>query len=295
MRETVLVAGASSQVGVFLLPRLVAAGFQVVAVSRKAPESRLTVSESVQWLRAGQATGSVPYLVSCGPLSIAVDLARKHIGLKRIIAFSTTSVLTKADSPDPHEIALIASIRAQEAQLTELCIQRDIALTVFRPTLVYGCGLDRNISLMAGIARRLGFVPVASQSQGLRQPVHADDLAAGVVLCLVRKSPVRLTSEVAGGSTLSYREMMEKTAAACGRPVHVVSLNTRFLAMTVRLLSAFPAFQGLNPEMVNRQGRDLVFDNTELWETLGFRPRVFQPTEQDFEIPPFARELQLPG
>jgi nucleoside-diphosphate-sugar epimerase len=294
MSETVLVTGASSQLGVFLLPRLQAAGFQVLALSRRAPVSPVEVSDSVRWMQPGQEPGPAEHLVSCGPLDLAVDLTEKSVGLKRLVAFSTTSVLTKADSPDRHEHTLIAEIRGAETRLTALCERLGIALTLIRPTLVYGCGLDRNISLLAGFGRRMGFIPLASQARGLRQPVHADDLAAIVVSCLVSGAPVQLASAACGGSTLSYREMMEKTANACGRRVRILTLNTRFLATMVRLLSALPTLRGLNPEMVNRQGRDLVFDDSELRETLGFTPRPFQPTAQDFQIPDFARVLQLP-
>ncbi len=155
--------------------------------------------------------------------------------MQRVVAFSTTSVLTKAGSENRQEKELIAGIRAEEQQLRTLCEQRDIALTLIRPTLIYGCGMDRNISLMAKFGRRFRFIPVSSDANGLRQPVHADDLAELAVSCLLSETAIRLESAACGGSTLSYRDMMEKTAAACGKGVRILTLDGRVLAVAVRL------------------------------------------------------------
>ncbi len=62
MRETVFVTGASSQLGVFLLPRLSAAGFRVLAFSRKAPDDacRSLGSGPLGRARRGNRAGRLP-------------------------------------------------------------------------------------------------------------------------------------------------------------------------------------------------------------------------------------------
>ena len=67
------------------------------------------------------------------------------------------------------------------------------------------------------------------------------------------------------------------------------------LAALVRVASALPAYRGLNPEMVRRQGRDLVFGDDVVRGKLGFAPRAFHPAAGDFGIPARARRLQLDG
>jgi nucleoside-diphosphate-sugar epimerase len=235
------------------------------------------------------------YLVSCGPLAVACAIIEPCQDLERVVAFSTTSIRTKALSGNAGERALMAEIETNERRLSAICEQRNIALTLLRPTLVYGCGLDRNISLLAQFGRRFGFIPVAADATGLRQPVHADDLADAAVRSLVSREPLRLESAACGGSTLSYREMIERTAAACGPRVRALGMDGRLLSFMVRLASILPATRGLNPEMVRRQGLDMVFDDSALREVLAWSPRPFRPVPADFDIPVRARALQLPG
>jgi nucleoside-diphosphate-sugar epimerase len=211
------------------------------------------------------------------------------------VAFSTSSILTKAASANPAESELVANIARDEQRLESLCRERGVPLALIRPTLIYGCGLDRNISSMARFGRRFGFIPVAGNSAGLRQPVHADDLSSLALGCLLSENPVILESVACGGSTLSYRKMMEKTAAVCGPGVRILALNTGMLKAAVRLVSVLPAYRGVNTEMVRRQAIDMIFDDTVLREKLGYQPRPFDPHPGDFDIPHCARELQLAG
>jgi nucleoside-diphosphate-sugar epimerase len=303
MRDTVLVTGASSQLGVFLLPRLQAGGFRVLALSRRAPLSAVDVAERVRWQNPGPVLeGSASseckpprHLVSCGPLDLACALVNNHESLDRVVAFSTSSVLTKATSENRAEFEQIASIREQESLLKGLCKDQDITLVLLRPTLIYGCGLDRNISMLARFGRRFGFIPLAGRAAGLRQPVHADDLAAVAVRALCIDQARSLESVASGGSTLTYRDMAEKISIACGPGVRVLTLPAWLLAATVQATSLIPSFRAVNREMVRRQGRDMAFDDTVLREALNYQPRPFEPAGTDFEVPEDALRLQLPG
>lgn len=300
---TVCVTGASSQLGVFLLPRLASAGFQVAAVSRNAPSRPLRVSGGVVWLRpdvllSGRYAESLPgpliHLVSCGPLSVAREIVPGSPELRRVVAFSSSSVVSKAGSPDEREARLVAGMAEQERELARACSQRGLPLLLLRPTLIYGCGRDRNVSLLAGLARRLGFIPLAGAAGGRRQPVHADDLAELALRALIGANPVTMTSEVCGGSTLTYRAMAERIAHAVRLDARVISLPAGLMAAMVRLISVLPGWRGLNPEMVRRQSHDLVFDDSELRRALDWAPRPFEPGTADFEVPEHARSLQMP-
>ncbi len=303
--KTVLVSGATSQLGVFLLPRLQAQGFQVRAISRRAPISPLQVADGVYWVHPDFVTRLVvngdparvagaDYLISCGPIDLAEKLIRSHPGLCGAVVFSTSSVLSKENSGDRSESRHMAEIAKQESRLKALCAVHHLALLLLRPTLIYGCGLDRNISVLAGLGKRFGFIPVAGQANGLRQPVHADDLAELAVRALTVDELPCLESQVCGGSTLTYRSMAGKVAAACERPIRLVTLPAWMLAGAVRAASLLDPWKHLNAEMVRRQNLDLVFDDSRLRESLAYDPRHFQPGPEDFAIPEKARRFQLP-
>ena len=223
--NVVCITGASSQLGVFLLPRLQAAGFRVLALSRSAPLRPLDVAPGVTWMKTsfladGERRDQVvrqplpDHLVSCAPLELALRLVLRHPGLQRVVAFSSSSVMSKAESPDRSERRLMASMAADEKALATACSERGIPLLLLRPTMIYGCGMDRNVSRLAEMARRHGLVPLVGAATGLRQPVHADDLADLAIRALQASPALDTDSPVCGGSTLTYREMAERIAAA---------------------------------------------------------------------------------
>lgn len=299
-------SGATSQLGVFLLPRLQSQGFKVRAISRRAPISPLKVADGVYWVHPDSVTrqadhggttrgAGADYLISCGPIDLAGKLIRSHPGLRGAVVFSTSSVLSKENSVNRSESRHMAEIAQQESRLKALCAGHSLALLLLRPTLIYGCGLDRNISVLAGLGKRFGFIPVAGQANGLRQPVHADDLAELAVRALTAGEPLCLESQVCGGNTLTYRDMAGKVAAACDRRIRLVTLPAWMLAGAVRAASLLGPWKHLNAEMVRRQNLDLVFDDSRLRESIAYDPRPFQPGPEDFAIPDEARRLQLPG
>ena len=232
-------------------------------------------------------------LLSCGPIEIATKAVMLCPGLERVVVFSTSSVFSKALSPEKSEKKQIADILARETQLKVRCSERGLALAVLRPTLIYGCGLDRNISLLAALIRRMGWLPLAGQAAGLRQPVHADDLASLAVEALMIDKPVNLDSPACGGSTLAYWQMVELIFDALQKPRRIFSLPPWLLVALVRLLGLLPYLRGMNTQMVRRQNTDLVFDDSALKESLEYQPRPFRPSTGDFKNPPVLERYRL--
>lgn len=285
---SVVVTGASSQIGVFLLPLLAGAGFEVTAISRAVAAGPGRVAGGVRWVAPGAQRAPVSYLVSCGPLSLALPYLENDLAPEKIVAFGTTSTLSKSDSPDRAERETIAAITEAETRLKARCRERDIDLVLIRPTLVYGCGLDANLSRLLRFGERRGFIPVSTRSGGLRQPVHAQDLAGLALRALSAETGHILEGEACGGSTLTYRELVEKTARCGQRRVRVLPVPEWLLKSLVRLAPR------ANPAMVERQARDLVFDDSNFRRLLDWNPRPFEPTPADFAIPSAAAAFQLP-
>lgn len=297
MQARVLVLGATGQIGLFTIPLLLAQGFEVLALSRFGKPAWFPEFEDVKWITGDAAApGSLPepdMLISAGPIHLALLLVRQCAQLQRAVVFSTSSVVSKLASADPGEQRQMQEILAQEEELAASCASGGIALCLYRPTLVYGCGKDGNVSWLANWIRRFGFVPLAGAASGLRQPVHAQDLAEAAVSTLASPAPLTMKAPLCGGSTISFREMVEQIFRGLGKPVRILSLPPWSMVAAAHMCRVIPGLRGPRPQMVRREAVDLVFDDTLPRKVLGYRPRAFAPGAADFGLPTPQRLKQL--
>jgi len=274
--QPVLVLGASAPVGGFLLERLASLGVMLLCVSRRPPQSR---TPGAIWLQHDLSHGPVDVeasvVVSLGPVRHALQqiCAGRRIG--RLIALSSASTLFKSDSPDREERALMSELIGLEQSLDAECRSRSIDLTLIKATMIYGSGADANVARVAGLLDRLGLAPYSGR--GLRQPVHADDLAALVVECLARGRSAAGTWLVGGGESLSYPAMLNRIASASGRPCRLIPVPGFIVKTALWLAHLSGRLRDIRPVMIDRQRRDLVVDDQPARERLNWHPRPFRP------------------
>jgi nucleoside-diphosphate-sugar epimerase len=280
---TVVVAGATSLVGHFLLPRLHAAGLRVHALSRR--PSPAGEGAAATWHQVDVAEGlerlELPrsfQLVSLVPLWLAPALVRGlgPRGLRRVIAFGSTSRFTKRESTDPHEREIAHQLAAAEDELRRASAATGVAWTLFRPTLVYGDDLDGNVAVIARFVRRFRFFPLPGAGRGRRQPVHADDLARACLAALDEPASFGRAYDLSGGSTLTYREMVEEVFRGLGRRPRIVVMPAPLVGGAVRALARLhPSYAHVRPQMADRVEEDLCFDHGDAVRDFGYAPRPF--------------------
>jgi nucleoside-diphosphate-sugar epimerase len=195
---------------------------------------------------------------------------------RQIVAFGSTSATVKATSRDPGERRLAEDLQRAEYAFGDFCRRVNIPRTLLRPTLVYGGGRDRNISAIAAIIRRFGLFPIAAPGRGLRQPVHADDLALAALSAADNPAARDTAFDLPGGETLTYREMVERIFAALNRRPMILPLPEPALAAAVSAAHRL-GLLGVTAEAVRRINRDLTFDGTPAGAYLDFAPRGFTP------------------
>jgi nucleoside-diphosphate-sugar epimerase len=269
----VVVFGASSQIGHFTLPRLAAAGKAVVAFSR-APRSGGPAG--VEW-RRGELSQLPPMparfgaVICYAPLdALAAWLARHETApAPTLVATSSMSAESKRTSPVAADRALSQRLRAGEVALAAQCRRLRIDFLILRPTLIYGAGRDRSLTPIARRALRWRVLPIP-QADGLRQPVHADDIAQAALAALASARLDGRIVPIGGGERLPYRAMFERIRACLPRRVLPLPVPLIALRLAAWLL---PPLRG----PVSRLRDDLVADNGELSALLGIRPRAFHP------------------
>jgi nucleoside-diphosphate-sugar epimerase len=288
--DTVLVLGASGLVGAHVLTLLAAAGIPAWATSRSPPPPALAAL--AQWhcgsgfaLERGDGPWPVAHTVlSAGPLAALADWLQRQrpAGLQRLVALGSTSALAKQASGDPAERALAATLLDAEARLAAYCDRAGVAWTVLRPTLIWGDGRDRNLSRLAALARRRGILLLPGNAIGLRQPIHAADVAAAMLAALDRPLSVGRVLDLPGGETLRYDQMCRRLAAAVAPPGRVWRLRGLPLAALVRCAARIGLVAPATAAAVVRMGQDLVFDPAPAARALGVRPPGFRPVQADF-------------
>jgi len=283
--------GASSLVGGCLLAHLHDAGWQVVAYTRQVVQR--VESSGVRWqtLPSGASCQSVlqaqqgvtPYWICVAPIWVLPDYFSmiEASGARRLVALSSTSRFTKVNSGDMAENAVAARLIESEARVQAWAQEHGIEWVVLRPTLIYGLGRDKNIGEMVRFIRRFGFFPLLGRAQGLRQPIHAQDVAAACVAALQSPDAANRAYNISGGETLIYRDMVTRVFAALGRPPRLVTVPLWVFRLAVAVLRCLPRYRLWSSAMAERMNRDLVFEHAEAARDLGFKPRGFALAAQD--------------
>lgn len=222
-------------------------------------------------------------LIHCAPIWLLPDHLEtlNGAGLQRLIVFSSTSVLSKAESSDPSEQRLVSQLSDSEQQIHNFCSEHKMALTILRPSMIYGYGLDHNVSHIARFIRRFGFFVLVGAAQGLRQPVHADDLVDACLNIIDKQITFGKTYNLAGAETISYRIMVERIFDGLGRPKRIFSLPLSIFRLALMIASKLGRFS-YTPEMADRMMRDLNYDYDDALRDFSYRPRFFlENADQD--------------
>ena len=283
------VLGATSFVGISLLQRLKNTPMSVVAYTRREEN---TSANTVEWrrLKSELAASStiksphvIPFWVCLAPISVLsghFNLLEEH-GVRRIVALSSTSRFTKTNSSDLNEQILVKHLADAEARVEEWAERRGIEWIILRPTLIYGCGQDRNIAEITRFIRRFGFFPVLGKACGLRQPIHVQDVAGTCLAALQSSAAVNRAYNISGAETLTYHDMVKRIFTALGKKPRLISIPLWMFSAAVFVARCIPRYRKWSSAMAERMNSDLVFDHSEVERDFEFKPREFLLSEED--------------
>ncbi|PHY17938.1 NAD(P)-dependent oxidoreductase [Caulobacter sp. BP25] len=278
LKTPILVLGATSLIGGHLMARLAQEGFDPVALSRRPPAGDACwVDGDLTDPDIGQHLPPAATVFALSPIWLlpAVLPGLKARGMVRLIAFSSTSRFTKVSSPEGGERAVAQALIDAERAVETWCAENGVAWTILRPTLIYDEGRDGNISRIARLVTRFHVMPLSGRGEGLRQPVHAADLAVGALAAAKAPAARDQAYNLVGGETLSYRVMVDRVFEGLGKTPRSLPMPPWLFALLMRL--AKPFYPGATAAMGARMGQDLTFDSSAAARDFGWTPRAFHP------------------
>lgn len=278
--------GATSLVGECLLPMIKRKGMRVIAFSRSSGNPS---KGGIEWRQlsehpfTGGAEEVIDFWICVAPIWVLPEhfrLLEAH-NARRVVALSSTSRFTKGKSSDPGEQELARLLAGGEDALRTWAEARGVEWVILRPTLIYGRGRDKNVTEIMNFISRFGFFPLFGSAKGLRQPVHAEDVAQACLHALEESVGTNYAYNLSGGETLSYREMVGRIFDAIGRRPRLLTVPLWFFHLALMLMHLLPRYRHWTAAMAERMNQDLVFDHSEAAENLKFSPRPFRLDVKD--------------
>jgi len=273
-----LVLGATGIVGGHIVDRLVLAGERPLALSRRPQHDA-----RAQWFQGDLSDSAAlrfpPFsTIYCTAHAAMLAQALPHLvqpALRRVVLFTSTSIVTKINSDIAAERDGLRRLADGEQRTIRMCDSLGVDWTVLRPTMIYSEGRDANVSRLAGLIQRFGVMPLAGAGAGLRQPVHAEDLAIGALQAAASPAAANKVYALPGADTISYREMAGRIFDGLGKPRRLIPVPPALWRAAFSL--AKPLFPNANVAMGDRMAKDMVFDAGPAREDFGWNPRGFRP------------------
>ncbi len=243
--KTILVTRAE-QVGLCVIGKALAKGAQVIAVpdGEKVP----FMHPRLRWIPYTQVTD-----------------------VKAEMLIHTAS-LQSLPATDIRRIILVAYKEEKEAKHA-LLETFSCPVTLLRPSMTYGVGLDTNITRVADIIRRLGLFPVYGAASGFRNPVQAGDIADAALAVIDNPVTYGRAYDLGGSQSVRYKDILIMLFEYLGRKPNLIALP--FLPAILDVLGMIYQVKHLNGNMARRMNTDELFDISDAARDFGYCPHGF--------------------
>ena len=193
--------------------------------------------------------------------------------VKRVVAIGSTSIFSKVSSHNAFEKELVAKYARAEQEILNVAAAQNIAWTILRSTMIYGIGLDKNVTSLAHFIRRFGFAPIYPPAVGRRQPVHAEDVAIATLQAATSEVACNKSYNVSGGEILTYREMLMRIFEVMKCPPKI--METTLFPLMLAIAGVLLRRPYLTRDLAYRMNEDMVFFHDDATRDFGYHPRAF--------------------
>ncbi len=229
------------------------------------------------------AEEQIPDWICLAPIWVLPDYFSmlSFYGANHIVVLSSTSRFSKKLSSDPVERTLAQKLTSSEDKLVSWARAKGVAWTILRPTMIYGLGKDKTISVIIKFIRRFSFFLLYGNGKGLRQPIHVSDVATSCFAALREMKTINRSYNLSGGEILTYHEMVRRIFSILDKSPRFLRLPPSFFRLALNCLRLLPRFQYLSFAMVERMNQDLVFEHKDACRDFNFSPRPFIINRED--------------
>jgi len=274
--KEIIIFGPYGQVGIAVIRLALSRGIKVVAVIHKKTVSfshPMFSVVNVEQLDEVFAKGNKK-VVFTGPINKVHEYKKYLKKISHLICFSSTSRFTKSNSSNDFYKDIVSSLIAGEEEVIRLSESYKFRFNILRPTLIYGFGIDSNVTAISKFIAKYKIFPVYKNGSGLRQPVHLEDLANSVIsLFYGGKKAHNKAYNLSGGETLTYYQMVQKIFLAQNQTP--IIFKTRFLPFLMEIASKFSSNHLINKEVAINMEKDFVFSHIEAQKDFNYSPRKF--------------------
>jgi len=285
----VLVTGAAGEMGVRLVKRLVAAGWQTRALVLPRDPLRARLDGAGCEIVEGDIRdpGSLAAAVAGADTIFhlaAVILARDPSLYDSVNRQGTANLVTAAAAAGARHFIYVSSASVTYPRLTpygrsKLAAERLVAAerrfqhTIVRPTLVYDHAGGQEFMLFLAYLRRFPVVPFIGPGTARKSPVFADDVVDGLLRIAGNDLTFGKTYNLSGGESITLeglgRLVLERLGE--GKPfLHLPVPLCRALAQVLTLAMKDPP---LTPYAVAGFTNHADLDCADAVRDLGYRPR----------------------
>lgn len=223
----IIMAGATGFVGSNLGKRLIEKGYKVKYIVRPGSEKEIQLTDKSVVISADPGKPldhiRVEADVLINAIGIIREFPRKGITFNKIHLGITRNLVEFARSNDISRFIQISALgvgpdgatgyQQSKYEAEEYIRGSDLKWTILRPSMIFGPG-DHITGLFANMIKRLPVIPVIGDGNYKLQPVHIDDIAAGVAGTIDDDRAINGTFEIGGPEVMTFNRLLDEIGAA---------------------------------------------------------------------------------
>ncbi len=227
-----------------------------------------SIDDEALLLNTMSGADTLLHIVGIHTSSRVVDIAIRS-GIRRIIVVHTTGVYSKYKSAS-------AEYEQIDETITRMCNETGVALSILRPTMIYGGLDDENVVKFIAMMDRLPAMPVVSGARFALQPVHRRDLGRSYADVLLSETTIGKDYVLSGKEPIDLRDMLSIIAKYLDKPARFISFPYWFAIAGAWGLYLLSITKIDYREKVQRLVEPRAYSHDEATNDFGYSPLSFQ-------------------